>query len=143
MQEDQIEAIESDYLFTQSSQIVTAGMGLFTAIPIFEGEHICLFKGEQLTSEEADIRIAANEDQYFINLLDGTILDSKHIDCFAKFANDAAGPGKNKFKNNAHIGLNDVNEVCLIAERDIDELEEIFCSYGAAYWKKHASPNML
>ena len=138
MQEDEIEAKESDYLFTQTSQISGAGLGLFTAITIFKDEVICLFKGEQLSDEEADTRIAASEDQYFINLLDGTIMDSKHVDCFAKYANDAAGPGDHAFNNNAKIGLNELDQVCLIAERNIKAQEEIFCGYGEKYWKRHA-----
>ncbi len=138
MQEDQIEAIESDYLFTNPSQIPNAGDGLFTAITIFEGEVICEFKGEHLSDELADDRIAANLDQYFITLLDGTILDSRNKPCFAKFANDAAGPRSHLFKNNAHIGLGELDQVCLIADREINEMEEIFCGYGKKYWERHA-----
>jgi len=137
MEDDRIEANESDYLFTEISQLTSAGDGLYTAVNIFEGEVICLFRGENLTEEEAELRIAAKEDQYFINLLDGSILDSKHVDCFAKYANDADGPGSNLFENNAHIGLNESNEVCLVANRNIEELEEIFCGYGKNYWERH------
>lgn len=96
-----------------------------------------LFKGEILNLEEGDRRIALSEDQYFIILLNGQIMDSKHIDCFAKYANDAEGLGAVRFKNNTQITLDDEENVCLLATRNIEAGEEIFCSYGKAYWEKH------
>ncbi|MGK0323818.1 MAG: hypothetical protein ACJAR4_001863, partial [Psychroserpens sp.] len=44
-----IEALESDYLYIQPSQIEKAGNGLYTAIDIFKNETISLFKGEIIT----------------------------------------------------------------------------------------------
>jgi SET domain-containing protein len=73
-----------------------------------------------------------------MNLLDGTILDCKNTDCFAKYANDASGFSKSDFKNNAKIALAENNNVCLIAIRKIKSGEEIFCDYGKKYWKKHS-----
>lgn len=133
-----IEAEESDYLYTKPSQIPNAGKGLFTAISIFKSEVISLFDGDILTQEEITKRVAGHNDQYFINLLDGTIMDSKHTYCFAKYANDATGLSKSPYKNNAEITLDDDDNICLRAIRDIEEGEEIFCSYGKAYWDKHA-----
>ena len=83
-----IDAKEVDYLYIQESQILGSGNGLYTAIPIFKDEVIALFKGEKLSSTEAKIRSLRGEDDYFINLLDGTIMDSMHVKCFAKYAND-------------------------------------------------------
>lgn len=110
---------------------------MYTAIRIYKDEIISVFKGEILNELEADIRIKNNQDQYFINMLDGTILDSKDVACFAKYANDAAAFGKSEFRNNAKIGLDEDNNVCLIAIKNIKHSEEIFCSYGKKYWKKH------
>lgn len=132
-----IEAPESDYLFIQPSQIKNAGKGLFTAIDIYEDEIISLFKGEIIDNKEAAIRAQQNKDRYFINLLDGTIMDSMHTDCYAKYANDAEGLSQNNFKNNAAITLDDDNNVCIKATKNIDYGEEVFCSYGKPYWKKH------
>ena len=133
-----IEAPESDYLYIKSSQINNAGEGLFTAIDIYKNEIISLFKGEVIDNIEAKKRAEVNEDKYFINLLDDSILDSMHTDCYAKYANDAGGLSQSNFKNNAKITLDDHNNVCLKAFKKIKAGEEVFCSYGKAYWRKHS-----
>ena len=132
-----IEAPESDYLYIQDSQIPNAGKGLFTAIDIYPNEIISLFKGEILTDEEAQKRVSEENDRYFINMLDGSILDSMNVDCFAKYANDAEAFSKSTFKNNSKITLDDDDNVCIVATKKIKSQQEIFCSYGARYWKKH------
>ena len=133
-----IEALESDYLYIKSSQIKNAGKGLFTAIDIYKDEIISLFKGEIIANKEAKKRAQLNDDKYFINLLDGSILDSMHTDCYAKYANDAEGLSRSNFKNNTKITLDDDNNVCLKASKKIKSGEEVFCSYGKRYWKKHS-----
>ena len=135
--DNNINASEEDYLYTQTSQIPNSGKGLFTAIKIYKDEVITLFKGKILTDKEAEIIAKSGNDQYFINLLDGTILDSNPVECFAKYANDAAGFSISTFKNNAKIALDEEENVCLIALKNIKSGEEIFCSYGKSYWKKH------
>ena len=132
-----IDANEADYLYIQKSQIENSGNGLFTAIEIYKEEIISVFKGKILTNIEAESIVKLNEDKYFINLLDGTILDSNTVDCFAKYANDSNGFTKSKYKNNSKISLDESNNVCLIATKNIKSNEEIFCSYGKKYWKKH------
>ena len=132
-----IEASEEDYLYIKLSQIQNAGNGLYTAINIYKNEVITIFKGEILNAKEAEERTQQNNDKYFINLLDGTILDSMHIDCFAKYANDTKGLSDSPFKNNAKIILDDDNNVCIKATKKIKSREEIFCGYGKAYWKRH------
>ena len=132
-----IEAPESDYLYIQDSQIPNAGKGLFTAIDIYPNEIISLFKGGILTDEEAQKRASEGNDRYFINMLDGSILDSMNVDCFAKYANDAEAFSKLEFKNNSKITLDDDDNVCIVATKKIKSQQEIFCSYGVKYWKKH------
>ncbi len=133
----EIDAPESDYLYIQDSQITNAGKGLFTAIDIYPNEIISLFKGEILTDNEAQKRVSEGNDKYFMNMLDGTILDAMNVDCFAKYANDAEAFSKLEFKNNSKITLDDNNNVCIVATKKIKSGQEIFCSYGAKYWKKH------
>ena len=128
-----IEAPESDYLYTRESQIQLAGQGLFTAILIHRNEIISVFKGEVLSAREAKLRAEKGENRYFIQLLNGKIMDSANTPCFAKYANDAGN--ETGFKNNAEITLDDRNRVCLVAKRTIKPGEEIFCSYGSSYWK--------
>lgn len=132
-----IDASESEYLYVMPSQIENAGKGLYTAIGIYENEIIALFDGEVISDEESKIRAQQNLDQYFINLLDGTIMDSRLVPCFAKYANDADGYVQSSFANNADITLDDDGRVCLRATRDIRSGEEVFCGYGQPYWDKH------
>ena len=134
---NKINASESDYLYTNPSQITNSGTGLFTAINIYKDEIIAIYKGKILTESEAKTKADKGKDKYFINLLNGTILDSMPVKCFAKYANDATGFSKSDFKNNAKIGLDENENVCLIATRKIKEGEEVFCNYGKRYWKKH------
>jgi len=133
-----IEAQESDYLYIKPSQIEHAGNGLFTAIDIYKDENISLFKGEIISNKEADKRAQLGKDRYFINLLNGKIMDSMHTDCFAKYANDTKGSAHSAFKNNAEITVDEDNNVCIQANKKIKSGEEIFCGYGKRYWKKHS-----
>ena len=103
--DNHINASESDYLYIATSQLPNAGNGLFTAIDIYKDEIITLFKGEILSNKESEMRVKLNEDRYFINMLDGTIMDSMHTDCFAKYANDSEGISTTSFKNNSKIKL--------------------------------------
>ena len=132
-----ISAPETDYLYIETSQLPNAGKGLYTAIQIYKDEIISIFKGEIITDNIAKKRVELNQDQFFINMIDGTIMDSKHVECFAKYANDAEGFSTSKHKNNSKIALDEENNVCLIALKNIKPSEEIFCSYGKKYWKKH------
>jgi hypothetical protein len=133
-----IEAPESSYLYTRLSQLPNSGKGLFTAIDIYKDEVIAIYKGEILTELQAKLRAAKGNDKYFINMVDGSIIDSMNVNCFAKYANDAKGYSNSKFKNNAQIALDDNQNVCIIANCKIKSGEEIFCGYGKNYWKKHS-----
>ena len=134
---NKIDAPESDYLYKSQSQIPNSGDGLFTVIDLYKDETISVFAGEILTDLEAKKRAEEGIDGYFISLLDGSIMDSMNVPCFAKYANDAKGLSNSNYKNNARITLDDDNNVCIEAIRDIDANEEIFCSYGKRYWAKH------
>lgn len=132
-----IDVPESDYLYISPSQLTSSGNGLYTAINIYKDEVIAVFKGEVLTQRQAVNRAVKGNDRYFINLPDGTILDSRKVKCFAKYANDATGFAHSGFKNNAEISLDENSEVCIVAIRNVKAGEELFCSYGKRYWKKH------
>ena len=71
----------------------------------YKEEIISIFKGKIITNTEAESIVKLNKDKYFINLLDGTILDSNTVDCFAKYANDSNGFIKSKYKNNSKIKI--------------------------------------
>ena len=133
---DSIDANEEDYLYVDESQIPNSGKGLFTSIPIEKDEIISKFIGEIISDDEAQRRVNNNDDQYFMNLPSGEIFDTKFTKCFAKYSNDAEGI-PTKFKNNSTIGMDDDDNVVLVAKRDIKSGEEIFTGYGKDYWKKH------
>lgn len=137
--DNHINASEEDYLYIHQSQIPNSGKGLFTAIKIYKDEVISTFKGNIVSNLEAESIAKSGNDQYFIKLLDGSILDSNLVACFAKYANDATGYSYSEFKNNSKIALDEANNVCLIALKNIKSGEEIFCSYGKSYWKKHGN----
>jgi hypothetical protein len=130
-----IHAKEHDYLYIKASQIPSAGNGLYTAIPIYKDEVISIFKGKVLSALEAERRATKGDDAYFINLPDGTIMDSLTVNGFAKYANDALGSVESAHKNNSKIALDENGKVCLIATRKITVGAEIFCGYGKKYWK--------
>ena len=133
-----IEALEVDYLYVAASQLPNSGKGLYTAINIYKDEVISLFKGEILSVKQSELRAKKGNDQYFINMIDGSIMDSMKVKCFAKYANDAEGFSKSKFKNSAKIALDEDDQVCIIATKNIKVGEEIFCGYGKKYWKNHS-----
>lgn len=137
--DNSIDAQEASYLYIKPSQLANAGKGLYTAIGIYKDEVISLFKGPILSAKQIANRVLKNEDAYFINMLDGTIMDSRQTHCYAKYANDANGVSKSVFTNNAKIIIDDNGDVCIIATKNIKMNTEIFCSYGKAYWKKHGS----
>ena len=129
---------EEEFLFTQKSQLPNAGMGLYTAIDIYRDEIVAIFHGEVLTERQITLRVGKGKDRYFINLLDGKIVDSMNTTCFAKYANDVRGSSKTTFRNNVKINIDDKNNVCLSSIRNIKAGDELFCSYGSRYWKKHS-----
>ena len=135
--QNQINAEETDYLYVKISLIPNSGNGLFTAIAIYKDEIISVFKGEILNDAKAEKIVKQGNDKYFMNLLNGSILDCMNSICFAKYANDASGFSKSNYKNNAKITLDENDNVCLVAIKKIKQDDEIFCDYGKKYWKKH------
>jgi uncharacterized protein len=135
---NQIDAPESDYLYIAISQLPNSGNGLFTAIDIYKDEIIAVFNGVILTSKKADSIAKKGNNEYFMNLANGRILDCKQTIGFAKYANDANGFSTSTFKNKAIITVDENANVCLVATSKIKIGEEIFCSYGKRYWKEYA-----
>lgn len=133
---DTIDSDEEDYLYVKTSQIPNSGRGLFTAIDIEIDEVISIFKGEVLSDDEVKSRTESGDDDYFMNLPNGDILDCKRTECFAKYANDAEGSNTG-FRNNCIISMND-DDVVLVATQDIKAGDEIFVEYGENYWNNNS-----
>jgi len=138
-----IDAKEHDYLYIRESQIPAAGNGLYTAIPIYKDEVISIFKGKILSDREAQCRASNGNDGYFINLPDGTIMDSMTVKCFAKYANDASGLVQTSYKNNSKIAFDKNGKVCIVATKRISVGAEIFCGYGKGYWISMRQKNAI
>jgi uncharacterized protein len=134
---NKIDATESDYLYVCISQLPDSGKGLYTAINVYKDELIAVFKGKILTDQQAKFLAKKGNDKYFIQLLDGNIMDSMNVKCFAKYANDAKAYANSNFKNISKIAFNGCNKICIVAIRNIIAGEELFCSYGNIFWKKH------
>jgi hypothetical protein len=130
---------EGDYLYVEPSQLLNSGNGLYTAIPIYRDEVVALYKGKILSAARAKVLADKGFDRYFINLHNGTIMDSMDTACFAKYANDAGAYAGATVKNNSKIALNASGTPCIIATKNIKTGEEIFCSYGKKYWAKHGA----
>ena len=138
---DVIDAEEEDYLYIEKSGLDNAGLGLFTSLTIYKNEVISIFKGEKLSHSLAKKRSLEKADAYFINLLDGSILDSANTECFAKYSNDTKGPAESDFENNAKITLDMEDNVCLVSTKKIKAGFEIFASYGPKYWLNYKDSN--
>ena len=114
-----------------SSLIPGSGMGLFADEYIKRGDLIVMVTGEKYS---VDSEVELENNLYLLDSGDGT---NDYIDVKgpAMYANDACGltriPG---LVNNALFRLLDDGTMWLEATRSIKQGEEIFASYGRAYW---------
>lgn len=113
------------------STIPGSGMGLFADEYIRRGELIVEVIGERYTAE-SDVKL--ENDLYLLAIGDGS---DDYIDVKgpAMYANDACGlvriPG---MSNNSVFRLLDDGTMWLEATRTIRSGQEVFASYGRAYW---------
>lgn len=126
-------------VYVAKSTIEGAGKGLFAKVDIQKGEVIGEYKGEVITDEEYDRRTQEGLGNYGVDIGDGLILDCGQKMCPMGYANDAYGL-KRVGKNNSYF-IQDELRVFVVALRDIKAGEEIFVSYGRAYWKAQRENN--
>ena len=113
------------------SSIPGSGMGLFADEPIRRGDLIVLVTGQKYA---IDSDIVLENNLYLLDSGDGS---NDYIDVTgpAMYANDACGltriPG---LVNNSLFRLLDDGSMWLEATRNIKAGQEIFASYGRAYW---------
>lgn len=113
------------------SMIPGSGMGLFADEYIKKGELIVMVTGEKYSSE-SDVVLENN--YYLLDSGDGT---NDYIDVKgpAMYANDACGPVRLPgMVNNSLFRLLDDGTMWLEATRAIRPGQEVFASYGRAYW---------
>ena len=107
------------------------GKGLFAKCIFKRGEIISQFTGRIVDPES---KIAKQHYGWNVDLENGTYLNVFNGKGKAKFANDANGLIK-LGRNNSRIELSKGNAY-LVASRTINPGEEVFVSYGKAYWNQ-------
>ena len=113
------------------SLIPGSGMGLFADEHIRRGDLIVLVTGEKYSS---DSEVALDNNLYLLDSGDGS---NDYIDVTgpAMYANDACGLTRiSGLVNNSLFRLLDDGTMWLEATRTIRPGQEIFASYGRAYW---------
>lgn len=113
------------------SLIPGSGMGLFADEYIKRGELIVQVMGEKYSSES---EVVLENNYYLLDSGDGT---NDYIDVKgpAMYANDACGPVRLPgMVNNSLFRLLDDGTMWLEATRAIRPGQEVFASYGRAYW---------
>ncbi|MFT4154673.1 SET domain-containing protein [Parafilimonas sp.] len=123
-----------DQLTIKRSTIPGAGKGLFTRKFIAKGTRIVQYKGYTTTWKAVQQRKDFNGYVYYINR--NTVIDAKnYVTTFARYANDANGLTRIKNVKNNCTYIVEGNRVFVEALKDIHPGEELFVSYGRAYWE--------
>ncbi|KAK4508230.1 hypothetical protein PRZ48_001968 [Zasmidium cellare] len=110
------------------------GFGLYVCEPVRQHELIGEYKGEVITTKEAERRGAIYEHQklsYLFSLNQSQEVDSTFFGNKMRFINHAT-----KAKCNVYariITVNAVHRICMFAERDIQAGEELYFNYGPRF----------
>jgi hypothetical protein len=111
--------------------VPAAGMALYAARDFARGEHIADYSGD-----ERVLRGEQDGGAYYLGLSQRRAIDAARTNSgYGRWANDPRGSG---YAANAELVLNQRKGVGrLRATRRIAKGDEIFVSYGAAYWRHH------
>jgi hypothetical protein len=113
------------------SMIPGSGLGLFADEHIRKGDLIVPVAGEKYNSES---EVVPENNFYLLDSGDGSD-DYIEVEGPARYANDASGPVRLPgMINNSLFRLLDNGQMWLEATRTIRPGQEIFASYGRAYW---------
>ena len=142
-------ATVGDGLAVRDSILAGAGLGLFATRPFCQGELVTYYQGQRINEAQAQARRARGEDAYIVTLesmrsaIDGVRADALRAGFGgASACNDAsrdavvcAGVAQAAVNNAAFVWHDVPARLLLRAQRDIQPGEEIFVSYGRAYWR--------
>lgn len=126
--------ISARSLIVRSSLLPHAGKGLFTCVDIKKGERIVEYNGRR--RKWKDVKHLDGYNGYLLRLSPTTAIDAKpKRSGKGRYANDAMGmdrvPG---LRNNSEYLIYG-DRVFIEATRNIRKGEEIFVSYGSAFWR--------
>jgi SET domain-containing protein len=114
------------------SQLPRAGKGLFAKIDFAKGDRITEYAGPR--KKWKDVKEQDGYNAYLLRLNRTTAIDARPSKSPGRYANDAAGLVRMRgLKNNAEY-LTYGNRCFIEATRKIKKGEEIFVSYGRAFW---------
>lgn len=124
-------------LTIKKSQISSSGLGLWTEKDLKRGEVIVKYEGETVSWKECERRNEAQEGYggYYLFISKNKCIDAQYtLWAQGRYANDAAGLFRIEgIRNNARYVVIK-GEGYIMASRNIKAGEEIFVSYGKAYW---------
>lgn len=118
-----------DDLFPEKCSIANAGMGLYSSIPVQKGQTICYYCGHIHNFHSSQTL----EDTSYLMLVSGDVLVDTgplpHVK--ARYIND---PLNEDCVNCMFVPEPKFHRCAVVAIRDIQCNEELFASYGEAYW---------
>ena len=125
--------IPSSHLQIKPSRLPNAGKGLFTKTPIKKGQRIVEYKGRIRLWKE--VKHLDGYNGYLLRLSRTLAIDAEPLRSGkGRYANDAMGLTRVRgLRNNAEYLI--YGDQCFIeATRNINAGEEVFVSYGRAFW---------
>jgi uncharacterized protein len=133
-------------LSIKTSQLPSAGMGLWAEKDFKRGEIIVKYDGEKITWKECERRNLAQEGYgcYYLFISKNKCIDAQHTTwAQGRYANDAAGLVRKAGKRNNSKYEIIKGEAFIKATRNIKAGEEIFVSYGKGYWNTIRKVGMI
>jgi SET domain-containing protein len=120
-------------IFVKKSQLPDAGKGLFAKVDFKKGDRIAEYAGRR--RKWKDVKDQDGYNAYLLRLNPTTAIDARPSKSPGRYANDAAGLVRVRgLRNNAEY-LTYGNRCFIEATKKIKNGEEIFVSYGKAFWK--------
>jgi hypothetical protein len=122
-----------DDLFPDKSSIANSGMGLYSSIRIQKGQTICCYWGH-IHNFHSSQRL---DDTSYLMLVSGDVfVDPGPLPQIkARYIND---PLNDAYVNCMFVPEPKFHRCAVVATRDIKCGEELFVSYGEAYWSTRA-----
>jgi len=105
------------------------GLGLFATMPILKGEFIIEYKGEIISSKEADKRVT----KYLFEINEDYTIDGAMRENTARYMNHFCYP-------NVEAEI-EAGEIKFYAAKDIKRGEELGYDYGEEYFNEFIKPN--